>query len=76
MSVSDESMKKVERWMNQSGEISDRVVAALDTLPLEQVREIAKLYTIAEIRAMGKRAKLTRDDWRRLMECIGDNTKK
>lgn len=37
-------MQKVERWMNQSDEINDRVLAALDVLPLDAVREIAKLY--------------------------------
>lgn len=38
------AMEHVERWMRQSGEISDRVVAAIDVLPADKVREIAKLY--------------------------------
>ncbi len=53
-----------------------RAAPAMPVPTCDDIREIAKLYTIQEIRAMGKRAKLTRDDWRRLMECIGDNTKK
>ena len=41
----------------------------------DEVREVAKQYTKAEIWAMARRAKLTSAQWAELMACIGNNTK-
>jgi hypothetical protein len=38
----------------------------------EQVREHAKNYTMAQIRAIAKRARLTAEQWAAVKECIGE----
>lgn len=39
----------------------------------EQVRERAKNYTRAQIRALAKRAKLTAEQWARVQECLPED---
>lgn len=36
--------ERVDRWMKQSDDIEARVLVALDTLPADAVRAVAKLY--------------------------------
>ncbi len=45
---------------------------AVDVPTCEQVREHAKNYTLAQIRAIAKRARLTADQWAAVRECLGD----
>lgn len=49
------------------------VPPALAAIPsCEQVRAHAKNYTLAQIRAIAKRARLTEEQWAQVKRCIGD----
>lgn len=45
---------------------------AVDAPTCEQLREHAKNYTMAQIRAIAKRARLTAEQWAAVKECIGE----
>lgn len=45
---------------------------AVDAPTCERVREQAKNYTMAQIYAMAKRAKLTEAQWSEVKRCLGD----
>ncbi len=48
------------------------VLPTVDVPTCEQVREQAKQYSMREIRAMAKRARLTAEQWAAVRECLGD----
>lgn len=59
--VSDEIRELVDRRMRQSDEIQERVAAAIDSLPLEALRDLARLY-VNEVGYLGEHFPHERED--------------
>lgn len=61
MSISASVREACERRWRHSEEIQDRIAAAIDNLPVEQLRELARLY-VGEVGYLGEHFPEERED--------------